>query len=98
MARSIRPDRDGMREMLKSAPVQATVTLKAAEVAGVVESLGPDSGDGPVPVISGAFPHADRAGASVTLAHASGINNEAKHGYLVRAAAALGLDVTEESA
>ncbi|WIC90160.1 hypothetical protein SEA_VROOMVROOM_10 [Arthrobacter phage VroomVroom] len=91
MAAKIKLDKAGMTAMLKSGEVLAEVSSAASNVAGNINET---AGDEPVEVLSGPHMHSDRAAAHVTLAHAAGLNIEAKRGTLARAAAAAGLEVT----
>jgi len=94
MAKKIKLDYAGLGEVLKSSEVQASVDTLAAQAAALVDETA--SGK-PVPVRTSSF-KTDRAVAAVTLAHPAGLAVEAKRGALARAAAAIGLEVTERKA
>lgn len=93
MPPKLKLDRAGMAAMLKSPPVAAEVKVLASEVAGRVSFT---SHDGPVPVKTSSYT-TDRAAASVTIEHASGMGAEAKYGTLSKAAASVGLQVRRKA-
>lgn len=86
----------GIEAVAKSREVAAAVERLANEVADVVRSQGvfvegvPGATALPVEV---SVYETDRARASVTIAHPSGLAVQAKHGALTRAASAVGLEV-----
>ncbi|WNT44330.1 hypothetical protein SEA_MABODAMACA_10 [Microbacterium phage Mabodamaca] len=86
----------GIRAVLVSEGVRAAVNGTADRVASHIEGKA-ISHDGPIPIVVDSYT-TDRAGAGVTLAHASGIWKEFYDGYLVNAAAAEGLDVNGKRA
>lgn len=86
---NIRLDHDGIADVLKGQAIRSLVDTAAASVAsGITATIS----SGRVPVTVGSHT-TDRAAASVTIAHPAGLAIEAKHGALVRAAAAAGLEV-----
>jgi hypothetical protein len=87
----IRLDRDGIAEMLRSAPVEAAVLAKA-EMVQRLTAAARTVAKRDAPVWVGAH-ETDRAAATVTIAHAGGMAMEAKHGPLTKAARAVGLDI-----
>lgn len=87
----IRLDHPGIAEVLNSAEVAAAIAGLAASVAANARSDGAVARNG-VPVEVSTYT-TDRSAASVALAHPAGLAIEAKHGSLIRAAGAAGLEV-----
>jgi hypothetical protein len=86
----------GIEAVAKSAAVRSEIAALAERVAGEVRSQGIAvegvPGDTALPVEVTVY-ETDRARASVTIAHPSGLAVQAKHGVLTRAASAVGLEV-----
>jgi len=99
MARNVKLNNAGVREMLRSTGMHRVIQDKAEEVAAKVRDQGIKVGDKnggqretelPVEVEVGTT---DRARGVVLLTHASGLAVQAKHGALTKAASAAGLQV-----
>lgn len=88
MAAEFHLDYEAVGRILKDT-VRPLVTRVAAQVAANV-----DVPDG-VPVTVRPYT-TDRAAAAVTIAHPSGVAEQAKNGALTKAAAAAGLEVTSD--
>ncbi|MCX5119215.1 hypothetical protein OG992_18680 [Micromonospora sp. NBC_00362] len=86
MSIKVKLNRRGMRELLRSEGVQAVLGRKAEAVAVEVEAAGirVDGAPGRValPVTVDVTAGTERARATVTLDHPSGLAVEAKHGIL----------------
>ncbi|RLK22639.1 hypothetical protein DER29_0477 [Micromonospora sp. M71_S20] len=91
----IRLDSKGIAALLKSAGFAAAVATKAAEVETLVSAHHSVRRHG-MPVEREAYV-TDRAAQEVTIAHPGGLPVQAKYGALTQAAAAAGLEVTEEA-
>lgn len=95
---TVRLNRAGVAAVLKSASVAGAVRGKAEEVAANVRAQGimveGTPGDVALPVEVTSY-ITDRAAASVTIAHPSGVAVQAKYGALTKAAAEAGLEVTD---
>ncbi|HET8581768.1 MAG TPA: hypothetical protein VFL65_00840 [Jatrophihabitans sp.] len=81
-------DHKGVRELLRSDDYAHAVDEVARQVADAARSRVP--ADMPIEVSSY---KTDRRAARVTIAHPAGAAEQAKHGALTAAAAAVGLDV-----
>lgn len=91
MAKKIKLDHAGIASVLKSAGLATAVTGTAERVAS---GAGHTTRKGEVIQVKVDSYVTDRVAAGVTLAHPAGNAIEAKHGTLVRAASAAGLEVT----
>lgn len=93
---SVRLDPQGMKRLAQSAGIRKAVERAAEAVAENVRSQNHRvegiPGDVELPVRVSVY-ETDRARASVTLAHPSGMAVQAKHGALTRAASEIGLEV-----
>lgn len=102
---TVRLDRDGMGEMLRTNP-RDVVTRAAKQVSSAAAAQGHTVDDIRVSGEAVTTPLADyiqvysyttdRAAAAVTLAHPAGLGMQAVHGVLTTAAASVGLDVNRE--
>ena len=96
MARNVKLNSPGIGEVAKSREMREVIERLAEQVADNVRSQGHMvegvPGDVPLPVEVDLY-ETDRARASVTLKHASGLAVQGKHGALTRAASAAGLQV-----
>lgn len=81
-------DSAGLAKILKSPAVAAMVKRAADQAASAAEA----TTDLPIEVETY---ETDRAAASVSISHPAGAATQAKHGTLTRAAAAIGVQVTE---
>lgn len=88
MAGRFTPDSAGIEEILKSDGMRRALHSLAEPAARNAQS----STDLPVTVTDYTT---DRAVVSVAIAHPGGMAEQAKHGTLTRAAASVGLEVTE---
>lgn len=99
----VRLNHHGVGEVLRSAGVRAVVEAAGEAVAAAARSQGRTTSDGsPLPVqvrVVPALPSGSisdrRPVAQVTITHPAGLGMQAKHGVLTRAAAAVGLEVTD---
>ena len=86
MSGTFKLDSAGVRQILNSPETKAMSLAAARQIADAIQSR-----DGvEVKVVESTT---DRAGASVIIAHPGGLGMQAKHGYLTRAAASVGLTV-----
>lgn len=96
MASNVKLNHSGLAAIAKSGEIRALVDAAAEEVADNVRGQGIRvegvPGDIELPVTVTSYT-TDRAGASVALAHPSGIAVQAKHGALSKAVSAAGLEV-----
>lgn len=90
MGLDFKPDRDGIRALLKSPEIAAAVNDVAEKIAAGAQHTTEAGVD--LPIVVDHY-ETDRRAASVTIAHAAGQAAQAKHGVLTRAAAAVGLEV-----
>lgn len=88
-----RPDRGGLRELLKSSGLSAEVNKLAQQVAR--NAAHTTSQGVELPIVVDEYT-TDRGAASVTIAHPAGLPTQVKYGTLTRAAAAAGLEVREK--
>ncbi len=102
MARRVKLNTRGVRDILQSTAMHRATQDAAEKVAANVRDQGIKVGDKdggshekdmPVTVT---MTTTDRAHAFVTIAHPSGLAVQAKHGSLTKAAGQSGLDVTEK--
>ena len=96
MPRTVKLNSRGIEEVAKSAEMRRAIEDLAEQVAANVRSQGHMvegvPGDVALPVEVSVY-ETDRARASVTIAHPSGLSVQAKHGALSRAASEAGLQV-----
>lgn len=95
MARiDFKPDRAGLRELLNDAgPIASEVNSLAHSVDANLKAQGITVAHGEAMPTKVDQYTTDRRAASVTIAHPAGLNVQAKHGALTKAAAAAGLEV-----
>jgi hypothetical protein len=86
---SVRLDHDGIRDILKSQPVADAVHELASKIASAV------AGETGADVVVDDYT-TDRAASSVTIRDAAGKLWQVRDGVLTKAAAAEGLEVTEQ--
>lgn len=90
MAVKYRPDRSGLRALLRSSEVERDLMERGERVAAAARSAPWDQhvsgvpGTEVMPVTVKSEPTPNRARVRVTLAHPSGLAVEAKHGVLLR--------------
>ena len=89
MFKQVRLDHAGMASLLKSTDVAEAVSAAADAVRDALPPMGTRTGAARFDVTHGVT---DRAKSWVTIMHPVAMGLEARNGYLVRAAATVGLD------